>query len=128
MQPFKVGPDYIDPTHLEKAAARRPYNLDGFFLDETGLLALFRHGARGADFALIEGVMGLFDGKDPGERWAPPPRWLGSLRPPWPWWWTPRGWRAPSPPSPWASGTSTPGCGWWGSSPTGWARSGTRRS
>ncbi|RTI39769.1 cobyrinate a,c-diamide synthase, partial [Thermus scotoductus] len=65
VQPFKVGPDYIDPTHLEKAAARRPYNLDGFFLDETGLLALFRHGARGADFALIEGVMGLFDGKDP---------------------------------------------------------------
>lgn len=47
VQPFKVGPDYIDPTHLEKAAARRPYNLDGFFLDETGLLALFRHGARG---------------------------------------------------------------------------------
>jgi hypothetical protein len=45
VQPFKVGPDYIDPTHLEKAAARRPYNLDGFFLDETGLLALFRHGA-----------------------------------------------------------------------------------
>ncbi|MGC8968309.1 MAG: cobyrinate a,c-diamide synthase [Thermus sp.] len=65
VQPFKVGPDYLDPTHLEKASGRRPYNLDGFFLDEKGLLALFRHGARGADFALIEGVMGLFDGKDP---------------------------------------------------------------
>lgn len=65
VQPFKVGPDYIDPTHLERAAGRRPYNLDGFFLDERGLLALFRHGARGADLALVEGVMGLFDGKDP---------------------------------------------------------------
>ncbi|GAA6760592.1 cobyrinate a,c-diamide synthase [Thermus oshimai] len=65
VQPFKVGPDYIDPTHLEGASGRRPYNLDGFFLDEEGLLALFRHGARGADLALVEGVMGLFDGKDP---------------------------------------------------------------
>jgi len=65
VQPFKVGPDYIDPSHLELAAGRRPYNLDGFFLDEKGLLALFRHGAKGAEFALVEGVMGLFDGKDP---------------------------------------------------------------
>jgi cobyrinic acid a,c-diamide synthase len=65
VQPFKVGPDYIDPSHLEAASGRRPYNLDGFFLDEKGLLALFRHGARGKAFALVEGVMGLFDGKDP---------------------------------------------------------------
>jgi len=65
VQAFKVGPDYIDPTHLEAATGRRPYNLDGFFLDEEGLRSLFRHGARGADFALVEGVMGLFDGKDP---------------------------------------------------------------
>ncbi|MDW8018268.1 MAG: cobyrinate a,c-diamide synthase [Thermus sp.] len=68
VQPFKVGPDYIDPTHLELASGRRPYNLDGFFLDGEGLLSLFRHGARGADLALIEGVMGLFDGKDPQGR------------------------------------------------------------
>ena len=65
VRPFKVGPDYIDPTHLERAAGLRPYNLDGFFLDEAGLLGLFVHGMRGADLALIEGVMGLFDGRDP---------------------------------------------------------------
>ena len=65
VQPFKVGPDYVDPSHLEVASGRRVYNLDGFFLDETGLLSLFQHGAKGADLALVEGVMGLFDGKDP---------------------------------------------------------------
>ncbi|WP_038042519.1 cobyrinate a,c-diamide synthase [Thermus tengchongensis] len=65
VQPFKVGPDYVDPTHLEAASGRRVYNLDGFFLDQEGLLSLFQHGARGADLALVEGVMGLFDGKDP---------------------------------------------------------------
>ncbi|WP_243027021.1 cobyrinate a,c-diamide synthase [Thermus albus] len=73
VQPFKVGPDYMDPTHLGHgrspyigaASGRKVYNLDGFFLDGEGLLALFQHGARGADLALVEGVMGLFDGKDP---------------------------------------------------------------
>ncbi|MFN4073867.1 MAG: cobyrinate a,c-diamide synthase [Thermus sp.] len=64
VQPFKVGPDYVDPSHLEAASGRRVYHLDGFFLHETGLLSLFQHGARGADLALVEGVMGLFDGKD----------------------------------------------------------------
>ncbi len=65
VQPFKVGPDYVDPTHLEAASGRKVYNLDGFFLDPSGLLSLFQHGAKGADLALVEGVMGLFDGKDP---------------------------------------------------------------
>ncbi|WP_185747702.1 cobyrinate a,c-diamide synthase [Thermus amyloliquefaciens] len=65
VQAFKVGPDYVDPTHLEAASGRRVYNLDGFFLEETRLLSLFQHGARGVDLALVEGVMGLFDGKDP---------------------------------------------------------------
>ncbi len=65
VQAFKVGPDYMDPTHLEATSGRRVYNLDGFFLGEAGLLSLFQHGAKGADLALVEGVMGLFDGKDP---------------------------------------------------------------
>ncbi|WP_243029515.1 cobyrinate a,c-diamide synthase [Thermus altitudinis] len=64
VQAFKVGPDYVDPSHLEAASGRKVYNLDGFFLDGEGLLSLFQHGARGADLALVEGVMGLFDGKD----------------------------------------------------------------
>lgn len=64
VQPFKVGPDYIDPTHLAEAAGRTARNLDGFFLKPAELIELFRRGAKGAELSLIEGVMGLFDGKD----------------------------------------------------------------
>ncbi len=65
VQAFKVGPDYLDPGHLAAATGRPVYNLDGFFLDEAGLGWLFESRARSADLALVEGVMGLFDGKDP---------------------------------------------------------------
>ncbi len=68
VQPFKVGPDFIDPTHLAQAAGRRSINLDGFFLDPARLRGLFLHYAREADIAVVEGVMGLFDGKDPAGR------------------------------------------------------------
>lgn len=63
VQPFKVGPDYIDPSHLGAAAGRAPYSLDTFFLDHAGLRGLFAHAMAGATVAVVEGVMGMFDGR-----------------------------------------------------------------
>ncbi len=64
VQPFKIGPDYLDPPYLSHVAGREARNLDGFFLDEDSLRSAFLRGTRGADLAIVEGVMGLFDGRD----------------------------------------------------------------
>ncbi|WP_425567384.1 cobyrinate a,c-diamide synthase [Salinactinospora qingdaonensis] len=58
----KVGPDYIDPGYHALATGRPPRNLDPVLCGEDGIAPLFAHGAHGADIAVIEGVMGLFDG------------------------------------------------------------------
>jgi cobyrinic acid a,c-diamide synthase len=61
----KVGPDYIDPGYHALATGRAPRNLDPFLCGEDLIAPLFLHGAAGAQIAVIEGVMGLFDGVDP---------------------------------------------------------------
>jgi cobyrinic acid a,c-diamide synthase len=58
----KVGPDYIDPGYHALATGTPPRNLDPFLCGEDLIAPLFRHGAAGAQVAVIEGVMGLFDG------------------------------------------------------------------
>ncbi|MFH8577891.1 cobyrinate a,c-diamide synthase [Streptomyces zaomyceticus] len=68
VSPHKVGPDYIDPGYHALATGRPGRNLDAYMCG-TGLIApLFEHGARGCDLAVVEGVMGLYDGAaDQGE-------------------------------------------------------------
>jgi len=66
IQPFKKGPDYIDPSWLTAAAGRSCRNLDLFLMSEETLLASFQKACQGADLALIEGAMGLYDGLDSG--------------------------------------------------------------
>ena len=64
VQPFKKGPDYIDPLWLTLAAGRPCYNLDAYLMSETEIVGEFTHRSRHADVALIEGNKGLYDGLD----------------------------------------------------------------
>jgi len=79
--PFKVGPDYIDPGHHAAACGRPSRNLDGWMCGEEGVRQSFLRGCDGANAAVIEGVMGLFDGatgeSDAGSS-AEIARWLGA--------------------------------------------------
>ncbi|OBH05275.1 cobyrinate a,c-diamide synthase [Mycobacterium sp. E3247] len=61
--PFKVGPDFIDPGYHGLAAGRPGRNLDPVLVGEDLIGPLYAHGAGGADMAVVEGVMGLFDGR-----------------------------------------------------------------
>ncbi len=62
IKPYKVGPDYIDPGHHEKACGRPSYNLDTVMCSKNYVTNLFNDTMKEDDFAIVEGVMGLHDG------------------------------------------------------------------
>jgi cobyrinic acid a,c-diamide synthase len=62
VQPFKVGPDFIDPSYHTFVTKRQSRNLDVWMMGKQGVLGCFANACQGADVAVIEGVMGLYDG------------------------------------------------------------------
>lgn len=67
VQPYKVGPDYIDPSHHTAICGRPSRNLDTYMMGTDGVKQTVARTARDADIIVVEGVMGLFDGIDSTE-------------------------------------------------------------
>mgnify|MGYP005850798105 CR=1 FL=1 len=70
VQSFKVGPDYIDPMFHQAVTGRPGRNLDPVLTSEAYVQHCFQHHSQTADYALVEGVMGLFDGATGQDDWA----------------------------------------------------------
>jgi cobyrinic acid a,c-diamide synthase len=64
VQPFKGGPDFLDTGHLTRIANRTARNLDTWMLSAAANEDVLREASDGADLVIVEGMMGLFDGKD----------------------------------------------------------------
>ncbi len=62
VQPFKIGPDFIDPGHHRRVTGKESHNLDGWMLSRGCNEEIFARYCQEADVAAVEGVMGLFDG------------------------------------------------------------------
>ena len=80
VQAFKAGPDFIDPGHHETVTGRPSHNLDGWMMGRDAVDDVFRRFAADADVAVVEGVMGLFDGysgQDDAGSTAELAKWLG---------------------------------------------------
>ena len=64
VQTYKVAMDYIDTSYLSGVTGRPSYNLDTFVQSDEEISGLFSYGAKGADFGIVEGVRGLYEGRD----------------------------------------------------------------
>ena len=89
VSPHKVGPDYIDPGYHALATGRPGRNLDAYLCGPDRIAPLFLHGAAGADLAVVEGVMGLYDGAAGLGELPRPRRWPSCCGRRWCWSWTP---------------------------------------
>jgi cobyrinic acid a,c-diamide synthase len=81
VQPFKIGPDFIDPGFHRVACGRPSRNLDGWMLSPQTNLEILAQASEDANIVIIEGVMGLFDGSEAGTHagsTAEMAKWLGS--------------------------------------------------
>ena len=80
VQPFKIGPDFIDPGYHAAVCGRQSRNLDGWMLPRTYNCATFACGLHDGAVGVVEGMMGLFDGRDGDDEagsTAEMAKWLG---------------------------------------------------